>query len=106
VNGGERRALLHYLLRGYRPVGWNVRAGRYELDLIVRRGRRIVFCEVKEKRGTRYGDPLAMVDEEKLRRVHLAAETWLAANPRYRSLDVRVEAIGVAGRRLRRVNAA
>lgn len=106
MNVGERRALLHYLLRGYRPVAWNVRAGRYELDLVVRRGRRLVFCEVKEKRGPRYGDPLAMVDAEKLRRVRLAAEAWLAANPTYRGLDVRVEAVGVTGWRLRRVNAA
>lgn len=105
MNAGERRALLHYLVRGYKPVAWNVRAGRYELDLIVRRGRRLVFCEVKEKRGARYGDPLAMVDAEKLRRVHLAAETWLAANPAYRALEVRVEAVGVSGRRLRRVRA-
>ena len=39
VNAGERRALWHYRLRGYRILGTNVAAGRNELDLIVRRGR-------------------------------------------------------------------
>ena len=35
MNRGERRALWHYRLRGYRIIGANVRAGRNELDLIV-----------------------------------------------------------------------
>ena len=39
MNHGERRAYWHYRLRGYRILGTNVRAGRNELDLIVRRGR-------------------------------------------------------------------
>ena len=38
MNAGERRALWHYRLRGYRIIGTNVQAGRNELDLIVRRG--------------------------------------------------------------------
>ena len=77
----ERRAARHYRLRGYRILGTNVWSGGYELDLVVRRGRRLVFCEVKGKTGGGFGDPLEMVDEEKLRRLRLAAETWLARNP-------------------------
>jgi putative endonuclease len=104
VNGGERRALLHYVARGYRPVGANVRCGGYELDLIVRRGRRLVFVEVKEKRGKGFGDPLEMVDAEKQRRVRRAAIAWLARR-RYDTKDVEVafEVVGVRGRRLVRV---
>ena len=91
----ERRAWLHYRLRGYRILGRNVWAGGYELDLIVRRGRRLVFCEVKGKSGTGFGDPLEMVDDEKLRRLHLAAETWLAAHPDHVGLDCRFEVVAV-----------
>ena len=47
----ERRAVRHYRLRGYRILGVNVWSAGYELDLIVRRGRRLVFCEVKSKSG-------------------------------------------------------
>jgi putative endonuclease len=102
-NRDERRAALHYRLRGYRVLGRNVWAGGNELDLIVRRGRRLVFCEVKGKTGRGFGHPLEMVGPEKLRRVRRAAETWLAAHPECRALDVRVEVVAVlAGRLIRR----
>jgi putative endonuclease len=91
----ERRAALHYLLRGYRILGRNAWAAGYELDLVARRGRRLVFCEVKEKTGTRFGDPIEMVTEEKQRRIRLAAETWLAAHPELRHLEVRFDVVAV-----------
>ena len=77
----ERRALWHYRLRGYRALATNVWVGGYELDLVLHRGRTIVFCEVKAKGGADRGDPLEMVTPEKVRRVRQAAEAWLAANP-------------------------
>ena len=49
MNRGERLAARHYRLRGYRILGTNVRAGGYEVDLIARRGRKLVFVEVKER---------------------------------------------------------
>jgi putative endonuclease len=81
----------------------NVWAGGYELDLVLRRGRRLVFCEVKAKAGKGYGDPLEMVGPEKLGRLLRAAETWLAAHPECASLEVRLEAVGLSDGRLRRV---
>ena len=99
----EGRAVRHYRLRGYRILGVNVWSAGYELDLIVRRGRRLVFCEVKAKGGDRYGDPLEMITREKLRRLLRAAEVWLARRPDCTGLEVRFEAIGISRRRLRRV---
>jgi putative endonuclease len=81
----------------------NAWAGGYELDLVLRRGRRLVFCEVKAKGGGRYGDPLEMITREKLRRLLRAAEVWLALRPDCAGLEVRFEAIGISRRRLRRV---
>jgi putative endonuclease len=103
VNRGERRALLHYRLRGYRLLEANARVGGYELDLVLRRGRRLVVVEVKEKRGSDYGHPLEMVGAEKRRRVLAAARGWLAAHPEVAGLEVAVEAAGVRGRRVERV---
>jgi len=103
VNRGERRALRHYRLRGYRLLDANARVGRYELDLVLRRGRRLVVVEVKEKGGAEYGDPLEMIDEEKVRRVHTAAHAWLAAHPDLAGLDLAFEAAGVRGSRVERV---
>lgn len=103
MNRGERRALVHYKLRGYRLVEANARVGRYELDLILRRGARLLVVEVKEKGGAAFGDPLEMIDEEKVRRVHAAAAGWLAAHPELASLELGLEAAGVRGRRVERV---
>ncbi len=99
----ERRAARYYRLRGYRILGTNVWAGGYELDLIARRGRRLVFCEVKGKSGAGFGDPLEMVGEEKLRRLHRAAESWLAGNPACRELQCRFEVVAVRSGELERV---
>ncbi len=99
----ERRAEFHYRLRGYRVLDRNAWAGGYELDLVVRRGRRVVFAEVKAKGGPAFGDPLEMVSAEKLRRLRQAAETWLAGRPEERELELSFEIVGLSGRRLRRV---
>jgi putative endonuclease len=86
-------------------LGRNVWAGGHELDLILRRGRTVVFCEVKRKRGRGHGDPLEMVGPEKLRRIRRAAEGWLAAHPDAAALDLRFEVAAVRGRRVSRVMA-
>jgi putative endonuclease len=102
----ERRALWHYRLRGYRVLGTNVWIGGNELDLILRRGRQLVFCEVKAKAGARYGDPFAMVTAEKQRRLRRAAEAWLAANPELAELEPRFDVVAFRGGRLERLGQA
>ena len=99
----ERRVRLHYLLRGYRVLDSNVRAGGNELDVVVRRGNRLVFCEVKMRAGSRFGDPLEAVGPEKERRLRRAAEVFLARNRELAGLDVRFEVAAVRGRRIERV---
>ena len=71
--------------------------------MVVRRGRRLVFCEVKEKVGEEFGDPLEMVDEEKQRRLRGAAEAWLSRHPEARGLSVSFEVVAVRGGRLERI---
>jgi Holliday junction resolvase-like predicted endonuclease len=44
-----------------------------------------------------------MVDEEKLRRLRLAAETWLARNPACLELECRFEVVAVRPGELERV---
>jgi putative endonuclease len=99
----ERRAVWHYRLRGYRVLATNVWIGGFELDLVLRRGRTIIFCEVKAKGGSVRGDPLEMVTPEKIRRLARAGESWLAAHPEAAGLEVSYEAIGLAAGRFQRV---
>jgi putative endonuclease len=92
-----------YRLRGWRILGENVWAAGNELDLIVRRGRVLRFVEVKEKRGSRFGDPLEMLTAEKQQRLRRAAETWLGARPELARLAVGFDVIAVREGRLQRV---
>jgi putative endonuclease len=80
-----------YRRRGYRVLATNAWAGGYELDLVVRRGRSLVFVEVKAKAGPGYGDPLEMVTPVKVARLRRAAATWLAANRAVAGLEVRFD---------------
>ena len=104
--GAERRAAWHYRLRGYRIVAANEWIAGYELDLVVRRGRRLVFVEVKQKAGDRFGDPAEMVGEEKQRRLRRAAEAWFYAHPECEDLDVSFDVVAVTGDRLERITGA
>jgi putative endonuclease len=99
----ERRALRWYRLRGWRILDANVWAGGRELDLVVRRGSKLRFVEVKEKRGSRFGDALEMVTPEKQRGLRRAAESWLAARPELAQLAVGFDVLAVQDGRIRRV---
>ena len=99
----EQRVRLYYRVRGYRVLAKNARAGRNELDIVLRRGRRLVFCEVKARSGDGCGDPREAVGPEKVRRLRRAAEIWLARNPDLLELEVAFEVVGVRGKRIERV---
>lgn len=102
MNHGERVARRHYLFRGYRLLDANVVAAGYELDLVLRRGKTIVFVEVKERASDAYGGPLRAVGPEKRRRVRRAAGAWLRTHPESRGLDVVLEVAAVQGGRVER----
>jgi len=97
---------LYYRLRGYRILDANAWIGGYELDLVVRRGGRLSFVEVKAKGNGRYGDPLEMVGPEKARRLRWAAEAWLVAHPQLLGLEVGLEVVAVRGSAIERLQEA
>jgi putative endonuclease len=99
----ERRVRRHYRLRGYRILAANERAGGNELDLVARRGGRLVFCEVKFRSGSRFGEPVEAVGPEKQRRVRRAAEGFLARRPELAGLEIVLEVAAVGPSRIERV---
>ncbi|HWE83184.1 MAG TPA: YraN family protein [Gaiellaceae bacterium] len=99
-NEAEERAAGWYRRRAYRILETNRWIAGYELDIVARRGRTVVFCEVKSKMGTGFGDPLEMVTPEKVRRIRRSAEAWLASNPAYLGWAVRFDVVAIRGAEL------
>jgi putative endonuclease len=89
---GERRAAAYLARRGYRIEERNVRCGGVEVDLIVRRGRLVVFVEVKTRRSTRFGSGAEAIDARKRARMRRAASAWLAEH-RSRAARVRFDVV-------------
>ncbi|MFO0712445.1 MAG: YraN family protein [Sandaracinus sp.] len=79
--------------RGYAIVGRNVRVGRLELDVVARRGRTFVVCEVRSRRGT-FVDPAYAFDPRKRDRVRRAALTYWAMHGR--GAQLRLDAAAVS----------
>jgi putative endonuclease len=87
VNGGERAALGRageeaalqvYLRNGFRLIARNWRCGLGELDLVVRRGRLLVFCEVKTRSTIELGGGFEAVTWSKRRRLRRLAEAFVS----------------------------
>ena len=78
---GERRAAWFYRLRGYSVVARNVRFRRGEIDLIVRRGRTLVFIEVKTRQSLTAGAGYDAVHPRKQLQLVTLASQWLAHHP-------------------------
>jgi putative endonuclease len=76
---GERVAARHLVDEGLVVLDRNWRCPFGEIDLVLRDGAELVFCEVKTRSGTAYGHPLEAVDDVKADRlVHLASR-WMEA---------------------------
>jgi putative endonuclease len=91
---GERLAGEHLERLGFEILARNHRTRFGELDLIAFDGRRIVFCEVKTRRGG--GRPFEALHPAKQRQVRKVAALWLIEEPdRPRATDLRFDAIGV-----------
>lgn len=76
-SAGERRAAWFYRLRGFRIAGRNVRLPEGEIDLVARRGRLVVFAEVKSRQQAWAGAPHEAVDRGKQLRIAALARRYL-----------------------------
>jgi putative endonuclease len=75
---GEAIAAAWYEVRGYEILHRNWRRREGEVDLIVRAGRTVVFCEVKTRTTDRFGTGAEAVVVPKQRRLHRLASRWLS----------------------------
>jgi putative endonuclease len=97
-NHGEGLAAGWYQDRGYTVVARNWRTGAGEIDLILRRGPELVFCEVKTRASDRFGLPAEAVTPAKQRRLRRLAGAYLAGLTTGRPAGVRFDVACVTGR--------
>jgi putative endonuclease len=101
----EGRATALLMLKGYRIAARRFRAPIGEIDIVARRGRLLIFVEVKAR--DTIDDAAEAIAPEQQRRIVMAAEAWLQRHPRDAACDMRFDAILVApGRWPRHVRAA
>ena len=96
----ETRAAALLLAKGFRIAARRWRSPVGEIDLVVRRGRLLVFVEVKA-RG-RFDEAAEAVTERQRYRIAAAAEAWLASHADDLHCDIRFDAVLVAPWRLPR----
>ena len=91
---GEDLAVTHLTDEGLTVLDRNWRCREGELDVVARDRSTLVFCEVKTRRGTGYGDPVEAVTYAKQRRLRVLAQRWLAAHDEH-APEVRFDVIGI-----------
>jgi len=93
---GEDAAAAWYLANGYEVVArnWTCRDG--ELDLVVRRQRVIVFCEVKTRATNVFGSPAEAVNHLKRQKLRVLAAKWLEDSP-VRPREIRFDVVSIVG---------
>ena len=93
---GEETAARWYESNGYEVVARNWRCRDGELDLVVRRGRTFVICEVKTRSSDVFGAPVESVTRAKQTRLRRLAARWLQEAPA-RPLQIRFDVVSVMG---------
>lgn len=91
---GETAARAEYESRGFDVVAQNWRCALGEIDLVLRRGDLLVFCEVKTRSGSGYGGGFEAVTQHKQLRIRRLAEAFVGSR-RWRGL-VRFDVASVA----------
>ena len=92
---GEQAAADWYQQNGYEIVARNWRCRDGELDLVVRRGRTFVFCEVKSRTSVAFGAPVEAVTRTKQTRLRHLAARWLADHAGVRAMEIRFDVASV-----------
>jgi putative endonuclease len=95
---GERLAARHLEAAGLVVLARNWRCADGEVDLILRDGDDLVFCEVKTRRGTLFGSPAEAVSPAKVRRLRRLAARWLAESS-VRPREIRFDVVSVLPQR-------
>jgi putative endonuclease len=90
----EQRVADYLAQSGFTLLARNARQGRLELDLIARRSRLVVFCEVRSRSHAGFISPVHTITPVKIARLRQAAAMWLR-EAALGSVDVRFDVASV-----------
>jgi putative endonuclease len=76
-NWGEEKATAFLIAKGYEIVEKNYRYKHAEIDLIAKKGKMLIFVEVKTRSGTGFGMPEEFVNYTKAKLIMKAAEHYI-----------------------------
>ncbi len=93
----EVAAQLLLTLKGYRILATRVRTPRGEIDLVVLKGRTVVFVEVKARRS--FDVAIEAITHQQQSRIIAASQVYLARRPALCGYDVRFDAVVLVPRR-------
>jgi putative endonuclease len=91
---GEQVAERHLVQQGYQVLDRNWRCDLGEIDIILRDGSWLVFCEVKTRTSARFGSPVESITAVKLRRLRRLATRWLLLSG-MKPHQVRIDVVSV-----------
>jgi putative endonuclease len=84
----------------YQDLGWKIVARNYifpkgkqtgEIDLIVEKGKEIIFVEVKTRSNSKFGDAAESVNFSKQQRLVRTTKLFLQLHPKYQDFDYRID---------------
>lgn len=96
---GEDVAAAWYTSQGYEVLARNWRCRTGELDLVLRRGAEVVFCEVKSRATAAFGAPQEAVTHDKRQRIRYLAARWIEES-RIRPAQIRFDVAAILGDQL------
>src|SRR5262245_48120805 len=96
----ESRAAAYLMAKGFRIVARRFRSPVGEVDIVARRGRLLIFVEVKAR--NRLDDAAESLLPRQQRRIAAAAAAWLAERPGDAESHIRFDAVLVAPGRIPR----
>lgn len=98
---GEEEAARFLQSEGYELLARNFRHQHAEIDLIVKRGKLLVFVEVKTRTNLSFGNPEEFVSYAKAKLVMKAAEQYIFAHNWLFDVRFDIVAVSISGSVLR-----
>ena len=91
---GEALAAKYLVQRGMELLDHNWHGDGGEIDLVLRDGKAVVICEVKTRRSTSHGAPIAAVGQRKLATMRRLAAQWMSSRGEHAE-EIRLDLVGV-----------